>query len=73
MRINFESRKQCTDKHDRASDCNSDNHLEGHLNIGNICRHTCNKTGSRKLIDIGKGKLLYLIIDILTQVLCKTR
>ena len=48
------------------------NHLEGHLNIGNICRHTCNKTGNRKLIDIGKGKLLYLIIDILTQVLGKT-
>ena len=63
---------QSENQHQRRSHGDTDNHHECLLNIGHVCGKSCHKTWRRKFVNIGKGKILYLVVQITAQVFCET-
>ena len=55
-------------QHDRAAHRHADEHLIGILNIGYIGCQAGNDRRRRKLVNVGKGKGLHVVIHILSQI-----
>ena len=66
--------QQCHDpgkcNHDRSSCKKTDTHHVSHLHIRDISCHSCDQTRCRKMVNIFEGKVLHLIKNIMTEVLC---
>lgn len=59
------------DQHDRGAHSDANNHLISVLSIGDIGRQTGDDTGGGKLIDVGERKVLYVVVDVVTQIACQ--
>ena len=72
LRIYLKCHKHRKNKHDRCTDCHTDDHLICILHVGNVRCQTRYDTCRWKFINIGERKILYIVIHILSQVLCKS-
>ena len=55
-------------EHKRRTNCNTNEHHERLLHVSHVCCESCHKTGRGKFVDIGKGIILHLVIQIMTKI-----
>ena len=60
------------DQHQRAADCDADDHHEGHLHVDDVGGHTGDQAGYREFVDVLKRIVLNVVEHILAQVARKT-
>ena len=58
----------CQNQHHGAADGHTDHHLEGHLDICHVRGQTGDDRCRGKFVDVGKVKILHLVIHIVPQV-----
>ena len=67
-RVNAERHNHGKYQHDRAAHCHANQHLIGILNIGHVGCQAGDDGSSGELVNVGKGKGLYVVIHILSQI-----
>ena len=63
-----EAHHHAADQHERCTYRNAQDHLPGVLDIGHVRGHPGHQSGGAVFIDVGKGKILYLFIDAVSQI-----
>ena len=56
--------------HDRCPCQKADTHHICHLDICNICCHSCDQSRCGEMVNIFEGKILYLVENIMTKIFC---
>ena len=68
LAVDLKRHDQREHQHDRTAHRDARTHLERVLHIGHVGRQAGDDRAGRKLIDVGKGKILHRIIHVVPQV-----
>ena len=69
LRVDEEGHHQRENEHHRGAEEYALAHLEGHLHVGDVRGHAGHEAGGGKALDVGKGEVLHVVIEVVAQVL----
>ena len=64
--IDKKSHDHGTDQSDRCADAHAQDHLISHLNVGDICGQSCDKSCGAEFVNIGERECLDIFIHCLS-------